>query len=154
MEKIFRYSIKAIIIKDNKLLVERCNTGTGDWLKLPGGGQEWGETIVEALKRECWEELNIEVEPQRLVLIRDYIAKYHQFADCYENFHQVELMWVCTVTDFSKLCNGDELDDGYKGYEWLDLDSIETSEFYPATLRPYFKKLDEIKETIYLGDVN
>ena len=29
MNKIFRYSIKAIIIKDNKLLVESCDYGHG-----------------------------------------------------------------------------------------------------------------------------
>lgn len=154
MDKIFRYSIKAIIIKDNKLLVERCNTGGSDWYKLPGGGQEWGETVVEALKRECMEELSIEVEPVKLLFIRDYIANNHEFVINHENFHQVEIMFLCNVKDFSKLGNGTVLDGGYKGFEWLDLDDIENSNFYPATIRLYFKKINEIRETMYLGDVN
>lgn len=154
MEKIFRYSIKAIIIKDNKLLAERCNTGDSDWYKLPGGGQEWGETVVEALKRECMEELSVEVDPIKLLFIRDYIANNHEFVIDHENFHQVEIMFLCKVKDFSKLGNGTVLDSGYKGFEWLDLDDLENSNFYPATIRSYFKKIDEIKETLYLGDVN
>ena len=48
MNKIFRYSIKAIIIKDNKLLVESCDYGRGRFCKLPGGGHQWGETMKEA----------------------------------------------------------------------------------------------------------
>ena len=37
MEKIFRYSIKAVIIRDGKLLVESCDYGRGRFCKLPGG---------------------------------------------------------------------------------------------------------------------
>lgn len=44
MEKIFRYSIKAVIIRDGKLLVESCDYGRGRFCKLPGGGHRWGET--------------------------------------------------------------------------------------------------------------
>lgn len=63
MENIFRYSIKAIIIRDNKILVESCDYGRGRFCKLPGGGHQWGETMSEALIRECKEELNLDVIP-------------------------------------------------------------------------------------------
>ena len=86
--KIFRYSIKAIIIKDNKLLVESCDYGRGRFCKLPGGGHQWGETMTEALIRECKEELNLDIIPTRLVLARDYIAKYHQQSTDDDVFHQ------------------------------------------------------------------
>ncbi len=76
-EKVFRHSVKAVIIKDHQLLVESCDYGRGRFCKLPGGGQEWGETMTQALIRECKEELNIEVIPQRLLFARDYIAKNH-----------------------------------------------------------------------------
>ena len=66
-EKVFRHSVKAVIIKDHQLLVESCDYGRGRFCKLPGGGQEWGETMTQALIRECKEELNIEVIPQRFV---------------------------------------------------------------------------------------
>ena len=75
MENIFRYSIKAIIIHEGKLLVESCDYGRGRFSKLPGGGHQWGETMEQALIRECREELNLEVQPLQLVLARDYIAK-------------------------------------------------------------------------------
>ena len=57
-DKIFRYSIKAIIIRDGKLLAESCDYGRGRFCKLPGGGHQWGETMEQALIRECKEELS------------------------------------------------------------------------------------------------
>lgn len=97
MENIFRYSIKAIIIRDNKILVESCDYGRGRFCKLPGGGHQWGETMSEALIRECKEELNLDVIPIRLILARDYIAKNHFQTIDTDCFHQAELMFECSV---------------------------------------------------------
>ncbi len=153
-EKACRYSIKAIIIENNKLLVERCDYGRGRFSKLPGGGQNWGETITEALIRECKEELNIDVEPQKLVLIRDYIAKNHPSKIGPYWFHQVEPMFICNVKDYSTLGKGNSPDGINQEIVWLDLNTIETSDFYPKAIIPYLKNIQDIKETIYLGDVN
>lgn len=102
-DKIFRYSIKAIIIRDGKLLAESCDYGRGRFCKLPGGGHQWGETMEQALIRECKEELSLDVKPQRLVLVRDYIAKNHHSPLDEPCFHQAELMFECEVEDFSPL---------------------------------------------------
>src|SRR5687768_8900235 len=48
-----RNSAKALIVKDGRILVIRKKVGTELWYLLPGGGQEKGETLHEALKREC-----------------------------------------------------------------------------------------------------
>ena len=154
MEKILRHSVKAIIIKNNKLLVESVDYGRGRFSKLPGGGQEWGETMVEALIRECKEELNIEVKPLRLVLTRDYIAKNHIQNIDFDYFHQVELMFECEVEDFSNLCVGEVPDGEEQRIEWVDLDELANSDFYPKAIIPHLKDLKNIKETIVLGDVN
>lgn len=154
MENIFRYSIKAIIIKDNKLLVENCDYGRGRFSKLPGGGHQWGETMEQALIRECKEELCIDVKPIRLVLARDYIAKNHNTKIDNPNFHQAELMFECEVKDFSTLCVGDEPDSESEEIKWIDLDELEQSDFIPKAIIPHLRNLKNIKETIVLGDVN
>ena len=51
----FRNSAKAVILKDNKLLAIEKVDRDGQWYLLPGGGQEFGETLIDALKRECLE---------------------------------------------------------------------------------------------------
>lgn len=154
MDNVFRYSIKAIIIKDNKLLVESCDYGRGRFCKLPGGGHQWGETMAEALIRECKEELNLEVLPLRLVIARDYIAKNHQTALDLDCFHQAELMFECEVKDFSVLGCGSEPDGENQQIKWILLNDLDKSDFYPKAIIPYLKKLKEIKETVVLGDVN
>lgn len=154
MNKIFRYSIKAIIIKDNKLLVESCDYGRGRFCKLPGGGHQWGETMTDALIRECKEELCLDVKPIRLVLARDYIAKNHTQMIDDDIFHQAELMFECEVNDFSTLACGSEPDGDDQQIKWLELSKLDQEDFYPKAIIPYLSNLKEIKETIILGDVN
>lgn len=149
-----RYSIKAVIIKDNALLVERCDYGRGAFSKLPGGGQQWGETIKEALVRECKEELGITVIPEGLLFIRDYIAKNHPDALASQRFHQVELMFWCHVADFSMLGKGAAPDGVNQEIDWIPLDQLGKSDFYPKALIPYLQNISPEAQTVYLGDVN
>lgn len=154
MEKFFKHSVKAIIIKDNKLLVESVDYGRGRYCKLPGGGQEWGETMQETIIRECKEELNLAVKPLRLVLARDYIAKNHEQPFDLDCFHLAELMFECAVDDFSPLGNGSEPDSDAQKIKWIELDKLADSDFYPKAIIPYLKNLKNIRETVVLGDVN
>ena len=56
----YRVSVKGLLYDNNgKLLFVRERSDTWD---LPGGGLEHGESIVEALRRECREELGAEIE--------------------------------------------------------------------------------------------
>lgn len=154
LEAIFRYSMKAIIIKDNKLLVESCDYGRGRFCKLPGGGHEWGETMQNALIREVKEELGLDIIVKRLILARDYIAKNHNTPIDDPYFHQAELMFECEVKDFSKLGTGIELDGENQEIKWLDLDSLEQTDFVPKAIISYLRNLENIKEVIVFGDVN
>lgn len=154
MEKFFKHSVKAIIIKDAKLLTVSVDYGRGRYCKLPGGGQEWGETMQETIIRECKEELNLDIKPLRLVLARDYIAKNHQQPYDLDCFHLAELMFECEAADFSTLGNGSEPDSSEQKIKWIDLNDLENSDFYPKAIIPYLKNLKNIKETVVLGDVN
>lgn len=54
--------VYALCIKDGKILALH-EEYAGDFLtKLPGGGLEFGESVIECLKRELQEELNLEIE--------------------------------------------------------------------------------------------
>lgn len=146
--------MKAIIIKDNKLLVESCDYGRGCFCKLPGGGHQWGESMEQALVREVQEELGLKVALKRLLFVRDYIAKNHESKFDYPNFHQAELMFECEVEDFSTLGQGTELDTEGQEIKWIALDELQNSDFMPKAIIPYLYNLSDIKETIIMGDVN
>ena len=56
------------------LLVKRNKEpGKGEW-SLPGGAVELGETLVDGLKREVWEEACIRIEVGGLVRVLDRIV--------------------------------------------------------------------------------
>ena len=59
-KKLFSVSVKALIVDDKgRFLMVKENNGVWD---LPGGRLENGEMILDALKRECLEEIGVEVE--------------------------------------------------------------------------------------------
>ncbi|NWO14186.1 MULTISPECIES: NUDIX domain-containing protein [Virgibacillus] len=45
---------------------------------LPGGGQKYGENLHLALKRECTEEVNADIEIGNLIFIRKYMGENHE----------------------------------------------------------------------------
>ena len=65
-EDFFRLSVHAVITDaENRVLLLRATYGDGTW-GLPGGALDAGETVHEALLRECREELGCEIDVQYL----------------------------------------------------------------------------------------
>lgn len=66
--------VGGVIFKEGRVLLAKRDQdpGKGLW-SLPGGAVELGETLVEALKREIWEELSITIEVCGLVRLLDRI---------------------------------------------------------------------------------
>ena len=67
------------------------------YLILPGGGQEHGEALEEALRRECREEIGCEVVVGPIRFVRDYIGVRHEFALMQPDVHQLEIMFECRL---------------------------------------------------------
>ena len=152
--KPIRNSAKALIIKDNKLLTLKKRDEQGCWYLLPGGGQEHGETLHDALRRECREEIDAEVIIDDLRFVRDYIGKHHEFADHDGEKHHMEFMFVCHLADGANVKAGSNPDDGQLAIEWLDLDRLDSYRLYPLALRPLIKSYADNATPIYLGDIN
>ncbi len=148
-----RVSVKAVIIQDDKLLVTKNTDPWGIFYLLPGGGQMPGESLHEALKRECREEIGVEVEIGDLVFIRDYIARNHEFAEIEPDIHQIELMFLCTLPEDQVPHNGVQPDTSQISVEWLSLRDLETHRIYPKAIKRYLV-LPIQTRAIYLGDVN
>ena len=69
--EIMRTAVRAIIIKDNNLLVMHRNKFGNEYLTLVGGGVELNETKEQALVREVIEETSITITNPRLVFIEN-----------------------------------------------------------------------------------
>ncbi|HWA07748.1 MAG TPA: NUDIX domain-containing protein [Ignavibacteria bacterium] len=149
-----RVSAKAIIITDNKLLTAKKEDENGFFYTIPGGGQNHSESLEQALVRECREEISVEVKMKRLLFIRDYIGANHEFPEhAARRVHQLDIMFEADIISGTPQ-NGHEPDNGQISVEWLPLEEIENFRLYPKALIKHLKYFGEIKEAVYLGDVN
>ncbi len=146
-----RLSVKAIIVREGRLLVLKCQDPEGVWYVLPGGGQQVGETLPETLRRECLEELGCEVRMGPLRYVRDYIAKHHEFAATEGDVHQVELMFECELE--SEPTAATQPDSMQTGFEWLELATLIGRRLYPRVLESALHS-NAGAHAVYLGDVN
>ena len=64
-----RNSAKGIIFRGEEVLLTKNLDDEGFFYLFPGGGQEFGETLHDAVKRECMEEVGQEVEVGELLFI-------------------------------------------------------------------------------------
>lgn len=109
MNKLLGVAGKAIIRKEGKiLLVQRPPDDAFDpnlW-ELPGGKLEYGEDLIESLKREVEEEVDLQVKVR-------YPAKtWHFYKKPY---------WVTGVTFICDYIGGSvKLSPEHQDYEWID----------------------------------
>lgn len=145
-----RNSVKAVIVRDGHVLLIKNKNSQGVHYLFPGGGQEHGEDLHSALKRECIEEIGAHVDVGRLRFIRDYIAKNHEFAATGSDAHQLELYFECTLLPGEEPRNGDGADTHQIDVEWIPIASLPQIPLYPK----FVQKGWDTFFGDYLGDVN
>jgi ADP-ribose pyrophosphatase YjhB (NUDIX family) len=145
-----RNSAKAIIIRDGCVLLIRINDDDGEWFVLPGGGQHFGESLPETVRRECLEEIGVEVQVEELRLVREYIGKNH---DNEEQGHRLEFMFECRLPVGAEPQSGKRPDSRQTGVVWAPIANLATCCLYPTGLVPILQGgLANIGCT-YMGDV-
>ncbi len=69
-------AVRAIVIRDNQLLVMHRNKFGHEYYTLPGGGVHGGEANIAALNREMAEETSVQISAPKLVFTEDAGAPY------------------------------------------------------------------------------
>lgn len=149
-----RNSCKAVIVRGNSVLLTVNHDHMGDFYLLPGGGQEFGETLTETVVREVLEETGWLVEPGDLVLSRDYIGAAHEFAEFEGDVHQTEMVFMAVPL---RMAEHEPVPDPWQtGIEWLDAEKLREVRIYPSILKQVLPDLisGNYRGPIYLGDVN
>lgn len=134
--KFFRKA-RAIVIKDNKLLLIRINYNDGRvHYLLPGGGVDDGETIKDAIIRETLEEYNAEID------IIKYLDKQHYHIDLEYNgekfrSNRVEYYYLCRFKNFSNVADfgiGEEFKKDDRTYTKVELSLDEILKLKPQNI--------------------
>ncbi|MEO2210775.1 NUDIX domain-containing protein [Paenibacillus amylolyticus] len=151
--KPIRNSAKAVIVQNGQLLVIRLEDQYGTAYVFPGGGQEKGEELKDAVARECLEEIGQAVNVGELLHIREYIGKNHEFAEWDADIHQVEFYFACSLIDpEATVFEGSNPDDHQVAVEWIALEELFQIRLYPKTIGELLLKSGS--SSIYLGDLN
>ena len=155
---LIRNSAKAIILQNGQLLTIKNRDPLGNFYILPGGGQEHYETLHKALRRECKEEIEVEIVIGRLQFVREYIGAHHEFSEYDGEVHQIEFMFRCALEEGHSPFNGTMLDTYQIGIRWLPIAQLDRYRLYPAVQEELLKtecsgEIDSHTQ-IYLGDVN
>lgn len=150
--KPIRNSAKAVIIADQHILLTKNQDSDGYFYLFPGGGQEKGEELSDAVIRECMEETGCKVSVRGLLFVREYIGKNHEFADWDSDTHQVEFYFECVIESQEENFAGANPDADQVGVEWVALSELDNIRIYPRGL---VKQLQTgVYKPCYIGDSN
>lgn len=119
--KPFNVRVYGLLIHENKILIIR-EPFAGEIIdKFPGGGLEYGEGLIDCLKREFMEELNLEIEVESHFYTQDFFLQ-SRFD---ENEQIIMIYYKIKVDDISKLV---VIDQDIQELIWKDLDDLSAND--------------------------
>jgi ADP-ribose pyrophosphatase YjhB (NUDIX family) len=142
-----RTAARALILRDEALLVTCYQDAEGEWFALPGGGQRHGEELRATIARECLEETGYQVHVGRLRFVRELIAARYPLPHSPPDFHQVEHIFQCEVTE-EHAAAATKPDTLQSDCRWVPVTELRRARFYPRTLLDHLRN----SEVVYLGD--
>jgi len=134
-EKKIRPIALLVVIKNNKILVINTHDfkKNEDFYRLVGGGIDFGETGIEALKREVKEEINAEIKNIKYLGLIENIFNYEG-----KEMHEIGLVYKAEFKDKEiygkkeiKILDSRKPQKAY----WLDKKIVFKAKFYPEGLK-------------------
>jgi len=150
--------VQAVIIKNNKILTIKKRDDDGDVSYiLPGGKQEFGETLEQAVCREVFEEVGITVSVDQFLFLREFIGSNHENAETNKNLHIVSPIFLCSFqSDDDIPLTPPYPDPDQIGVEWIVINELISLRFYPKQLVPGLIEIASGNKSshCYVGDIN
>lgn len=148
-----RSAAKAIIIKDDQILLNRCRHKDGSiYYDLPGGGQHKYESLEAAVLREVKEESGFDVTIRRFAALAEEIYTNEKLRAQYPDYtHRILHIFLAEVTGTHQDAPT-EKDYGMEESEWIPVDQIPLlSEIRPQGLQQALPQILTSEAPVYLG---
>ena len=126
-----RNAVRAVITRRDAVLLQRKIDDTGEErYALPGGAQEHGECLVDALQRECEEEIGARIEVLDLLYVGDYFKLRNTEPPSTRQL--VEFLFACSVDNGYQPRNGPRPDKHQVEVLWVPLDRLADINLVPS----------------------
>lgn len=122
----------AIIIRNNQIaLIKKANGAYKGKYDLPGGGIEHTETPIEALHRECMEEIGATVIEEQLLDVTSINVTWKIKENLKEDLHHIGVLYITEIKE-DKL---KEIPDGIdsNGSLWVPINLLKQDMVSPFT---------------------
>ena len=148
-----RNAARAVIVRDGSiLLLRKEGYPQGVRYALPGGGQDLGETLEQALLRECREEIGTQVNIRGLVHVADTFKPRDTSPP--GTRHLVEFLFDCSIPRDYTPCNGPHPDKHQVAVDWIGLDTLPEMPLYPRSLATWLVGMSARSGPTYLGSID
>ena len=145
-----RNAVRAIITRDDSVLLQRKVDDDGsERYALPGGAQEQGESLTEALQRECEEEIGTRVNVIDLFMVGDYFKQRNTTPPTTRQL--VEFLFNCTVEPDYQACNGPRPDKHQVEVMWVPVMQLAEINLVPSDYAGLLMK--QARARVYAGQL-
>ena len=145
-----RNAVRAVINRDGAVLLQRKIDDAGnERFALPGGAQEQGECLTDALQRECEEEIGTRVEVIDLLHVGDYFKPRQTTPPTTRQL--VEFLFRCSVANDYQAANGPRPDKHQVDVVWVPVDQLSKINLVPADYRQLL--IDSRHARVYAGQL-
>lgn len=149
-----RNSAKALILRGRSVLLQVCLLDGRAVYLLPGGTQEFGEPLIETVRREVLEETGLRIRVDGLLWVREFIARNHLPVEGAGD-HVVECIYRCTPEAGAEPGAGALPDAAQIGVRWVPFAELPTITMWPEAVKRLL--IDSVGEgagwdPAYLGD--
>lgn len=130
-------------------MLRKQGGGRPERFALPGGAQDPGESLIDALNRECVEEIGTPVDAIELVYVADFIKL--RYTEPPSRRHVVDFLFRCRVPDSYSPRNGERPDRHQVEVVWAELAALDQMPLFPHYLSSCIPNLAHPDKTPYLG---
>ena len=131
---VFNYRVGAIILDGTRVLMTKSE-GCGYYYSV-GGRVKLGETAVQAVLREVFEETGVYAEVERLGFVHENFFTSDFGLNCGLRYHELSLFYYIKPFDYSLIRSCGVNDEGQnETLGWIDLKDCGGVKFFPEFFR-------------------
>ncbi len=129
--KKYNVRVYALIIHEGNILVTDEICGGVHMTKFPGGGNEWGEGLIETVKRECVEELAQEPISVEHFYTTDFfvVSAFHSNDQMISVYYKVEIPNPQKVEVVLNAFDFPEVKERAQIFRWLPMGNLSPNDF-------------------------